>query len=269
MSLKEFLREERLNRKTMREERKKSKKTPKTKREKVYKFVSIIFILFLVFGSTYSACSSMGGLDFSQITDLSDELKNEIAKPYDESLIFGTNKKLTEDDRVAYNLKLKQAGIENDDEENTFATSNFTLNNRELGALAKDLIKELDSDNKIQLEYLQIYSIGEDIYQKSIAKVDLSKYFSKLTLGQVYMISTSRIEILDDALVALSFDTTINNIDKEKSKSILDALSSSVFSTDFNKLTNDTINSSLNLFATTINCDMQLKSGNIDFVVKL
>ena len=118
MSLKEFLREERLNRKTMREERKKSKKTPKTTRDKVYKFVSIIFILFLVFGSTYSACSSMsGGLDFSQITELSDELKNEIAKPYDESLIFGTNKKLTEDDKVAYNLKLKQAGIENDDEE--------------------------------------------------------------------------------------------------------------------------------------------------------
>ena len=51
MNLKEFLQEERLNRKQMRLEQKKNKKQPLTKSQKVHKAVSILFVIAVIIGA--------------------------------------------------------------------------------------------------------------------------------------------------------------------------------------------------------------------------
>lgn len=269
MSLREFLKEERQNRKAMREERKKSKKAPKTKREKVYRIVSILFILFVIFGSSYYACSRIGGgLNPTGVNGLTEEMLTELKTTTNESLVFGTNAKINDSDRTSLKQKLSLAGVDLEAETLSNATSNFTLNAREVGALSKDLCAELVSDNRLQIEYLQIYNVGSDLFEKSIAIVDLSKYLNNSNLPIVYFISVSKVEVLDKKLVALNYATTINTIDKTKSESIISILNTNAITTNFTKICNDTINLSLNMFAPLINCDMFLNSGNIEFIIK-
>ena len=118
MNLKEFLQEERLNRKQMRLEQKKNKKQPLTKSQKVHKAVSILFVIAVIIGAFAFAFSGVGKYDYNKIKDLPQEIVDYINEPVDETLLFDGKTKLTSSDLTNCKATLNSVGISMDDDEN-------------------------------------------------------------------------------------------------------------------------------------------------------
>lgn len=272
MSLKEFLHEERLNRKQMRLERKKNKKQPLTKSQKVHKVVSIIFVIAVIIGAFAFAFSGVGKYDYSKINDLPQEIVDYINEPIDESLIFDGKIKLSSADLTNCKTTLNSVGLSFDDDEssNTTPTSDFELSSREIGALSQSLIYEISKSNKLEINYFEIFfDITKNcIYETSIVKVNLRDYFSGSKLPQIYVVSTSVLEVHVNTLEAISFESYVNNFDKTISSQIFESLNKKSILTKFDELTNKSINSSINTFNALLNTKMALANDKICFGLK-
>lgn len=275
MSLKEFLKEQKAERKQMRAEMKKSKKQPKTKREKIYKVAGVIFFIVVAVGAiAYAFRGVGGGYDWSKITGLTDELKTKLSATVDENALFGSHGKLNENDFNSCKAKLQSVGIdiENDDETQVYTPSeSFVLNSRELGALASYILSDLQSDKSVEIEYVQIYSKIENkviyFYEKIIAKIVLNKFIKDANLPSVYVTTESKFEVQNKELVALNFSSVVNNLDEGDSREILDVLNKTVLTIKLDRIGVTYFNSSINLFNTLAGTKMVLYSDNIQFVV--
>ena len=275
MSLKEFLKEQKAERKQMRAEMKKSKKQPKTKREKVYKIVGIIFAIAVAVGAIAYAFRGVGsGYDWSQIAGLTDEMRTKLSEPVDENALFGSHEKLNENDLNSCKIKLQSVGIdiENIDESQKFTPSGtFVLDSRELGALANYILLDLQSDKSVDIEYAQIYSKihndGVIYYEKIIAKIDLNKFIKDANLPSIYVTTESKFEVQNKELVALNFSSVVNNLDENDSLEILDALNKTLITTKLDRVAVTYFNSAINLFNTLMSTKMVLYSDSIEFIV--
>ena len=275
MSLKEFLKEQKAERKQMREEMKKSKKQPKTKREKVYKIVGIIFAIAVAVGAIAYAFRGVGsGYDWSKISGLTDEMKTKLSEPIDENALFGGHEKLNENDLNSCKVKLQSVGldIEEIDETQGFSPSgSFVLNSRELGALANYILLDLQSDQSVDIQYVQIYSKIQNesviYYEKIISKIDLSTLIKDANLPSIYVTTESKFEVQNKELVALNFSSMVNNLDENESLEIFEALNKTLIMTKLDKLGVSYFNSSINLFNNLNGTKMVLYSDSIEFVV--
>lgn len=272
MNLKEFLQEERLNRKQMRLEQKKNKKQPLTKSQKVHKAVSILFVIAVIIGAFAFAFSGVGKYDYNKIKDLPQEIVDYINEPVDETLLFDGKTKLTSSDLTNCKATLNSVGISLDDDENsnTTPTSDFELNSREVGALSQCLMYEISKSNRLELNYFEIFfDITKNcIYETSIVKVNLSDYLSNSKLPFIYITSTSILEVQVNKLEAISFESYVNNFDKTTSLKIFESLNKKSILTKFDELTNKSINSSINTFNLLLNTKMTLANDNICFGLK-
>ena len=275
MSLKEFLKEQKAERKQMRAEMKKSKKQPKTKREKVYKIVGIIFAIAVAVGAIAYAFRGVGsGYDWSQISGLTDEMKTKLSERVDENALFGSHEKLNENDLNSCKVKLQSVGIdiEQIDESQEFTPSGtFVLNSRELGSLANYILLDLQSDKSVDIQYTQIYSGIENkviyFYEKIIAKIDLNKFIKNANLPSIFVTTESKFEVQNKELVALNFSNVVNNLDENDSLEILEVLNKTLITTKLDKVAVTFFNSAINLFNTLISTKIVLYSDSIEFIV--
>ena len=268
MSLIDFLKEEREERKKRRKLQKEAKKKKLTKEQKKYRIFGIITGFLIAFGAIFSCCYSPGG-DFSwtDILGITDEMIVELEKTVDEKTIM-PNGRIGEKEWNSCNQKLKNIGIDFDDmsETNMQATSSFALTDREAGALAKQLLESINNDLKVKVLDLQIYAVGEVFYEKSITHVDLSKIIVNATLPSVYVITTSKVEILGNSIVCMNYDIKLNNIDSDMGNEILELISKNS-TTDIKTLSNTLINTALDMFVQSAHVEVYLSHGQINFRV--
>lgn len=270
MSLKEFLHEERLERKRIRAELKQGKKQPRTTREKVYKIVSIIFVIAVVCGSLIFACNNMsGGYDWNAITGITEEVKSKLERNVDVTALLG-DMAITNDDVLSCRAKFINSGVDFDKidgKEKVIPSDSIELNSREAGVLAKDILSDLDNSQKIEILGLKIYNELQIMYQKSVIKVKLSDYITNANLPDIYLTSISKCEIQDKQITALNYSTTINDLSLEESAEILEILNRNVITTNFQKLGNDNVNMSFNIVNALMDTKLEIYSDIIKFVI--
>lgn len=270
MSLKEFLHEEKLERKRIRAELKQGKKQPRTTREKVYKIVSIIFVIAVVCGSLIFACNNMsGGYDWNTINGITEEVKGKLERNIDVNVLLG-DMAITNDDKLSCRAKFVDSGIDFDQIDNKkkiVPNSNIELNSREACVLVKDILTDLDSSQNIEVLGIKIYNELHVMYQKSVIKVKLSDYITNANLPDIYLTSVSKCEIQDKQITALNYSTIINNLSIEESQEILQILNKNVITTNFKKLGNDNVNTALNIINTLMDTKLEIYSDIIKFVI--
>lgn len=270
MKLKEFLHEQKLERKAMRAERKASKKYPKTTREKIYKIAGILFLIFVVAGCLIYSCSGMpSGYDWNSIIGITDEVKDKLEKTFDLNLILEENEKIIDSDLTSLTYKFSSAGVDFEDynSEQT-PTKTISLNSREVGAMTNKITKEINSEQKYSILSLKFYyDIANDcIFQKSVAKVDLGKYFDS-TLPIIYITCKSKCEIQNKNLTILNYSAKINDFNEDESDEIFQILNKNTSLVDFKKIINNDIAVIVNLINNLFKTTLTLESDNISFCI--
>ena len=266
MSILDFLREEREEKKKRRQLQKEQKKGKKTKEEKKRKVFGILTFVILAFGIFFYCCSGISdGYDWNEIIGITEEMIIELEKPVDESKLF-TNDKISEMDWLECNNILLDAGIDFEKSEDNAATKSFVLNNKQVGALSKKLLSEVENSLSLNIYDMEFYAIGEVIYQKSIMLLDLSKIIVGSKLPSVYLTTISKVEVLSNSLICLSNEIVINNIAEDKNKEILEVLNNSS-NKKLEKVTNEVVDSLITIFAKGFNLEMVLSHGQIEFRV--
>lgn len=283
MTLKDFLKEQKEERKRLKAEKKNKNKNKKelTGEEKFVKIASIIFGFVVTFIALYTSCSgSIGGGDFGDFESeysMSIETKELLSLPVDTNLLLVNGKYNKKDwekclEKFASVGEILPEKIE-DIQENYNLSSNVVVEGTEL----RGLIVQIFS-NEIGMELLdyQIIKRDEDYYATSIVKYVLEE---KGDIYTMYLTTTTKIEVINKSLVALDSRVVINNLDDEKNEKVVTDLNKySQFLSgltiidgddfDLNRLANYLINSSINMFSSSIiNCStMQLISGGIKFI---
>ena len=269
MSLREFLREQKQERKAMRAEMKQSKKHPQTKREKVYKIVGIIFAIAVVCGSIMYACNNMsGGYDWGKITGITDDIKSKLEREVDENTLL-SELKITSEDVNSCSTKFASAGVDFsqiNDESSLTPTADILLNSQEIGVVAQSLTSELNG-NKYDILGFSIYNILDVFYEKSVIKLDLSKYINGANLPQIYLVTISKCEIQNESLTALNYKCTINNLDESESEEVIKILNKNIVTTSIDKIASDDINISVNLLNALLSTRLELYSNGIKFCI--
>lgn len=266
MSLKDFLKNEKEERKKRRQLQKEKKKRKLTGEEKKYKIFGIILGIVVTFGAVFYSCNSCSGGDYTweKLIGIDSEIQTALETHVLESEIAPRGR-INDKDVNDYTSKLAEVGINLQDESDDISPSkDFKLSSRMLGALSNTLMKETNFTAIVDVIDLEFYMIGEVVYQKSIVIVDLSTLIIGSTLPQVYLTSTSKVEVLDNELVCMSNDVVINNFDKDLNEKVLSVLRKSSTST-IEKIGNDGINLMITLFAESIACDMVLGTDCIEF----
>lgn len=269
MNLKEFLTEEKELRKERKLEKKKAKKSPKTSEEKFIRIASVITGILISFMALFRACSGFSGEGFSwnKIVGISDEMIVAIEAPVDENIMFPTGK-IDPVDLDNCIVKLNEANANIFNNEDVKASKSFTLNDRELGAFANNIFKS-DKETPIKLDVLsfEIFEKDSDFYEKSIVLLNLSEITEIENLPKVYLTSESKIDILDSQICILKTDLKVNQISDEINEEIVELLNN-YSSFKLIEMSNSLINSSLNLFASTIGASVVLIDGGINFKIK-
>lgn len=268
MSLIDFLKEEREEKKRRKKLQKEQKKHKLTSEQKRYKIFGIITGCLITFGAIFSCCSSMGGGSYSwnNLIGITDEMIVALEKEVAEKDVIN-GQIIGENDWNSCNEKLLNAGI---DIENDFITEitindSFYLSDRELGAMAKQSLEKLGSNNAKVMDF-EIYAIGEIYYEKSVVLVNLSNIVINSNLPNVYITTTSKIEVLSNTIICMDYDVKINNIEKEMNDKILDVIKNSS-TTDIQTIGNSLINTTINTFALTIGAEIVLHHGQVYFKV--
>lgn len=269
MSIREFLHEQKIERKQMRAERKLNKKQPKTKKEKVYKVVWILFVLFLIFGSLYFAFRNVSsGYDFDKISGLTEEMQENLSKPCDIDLLLGDSK-ISLADEKSYKAKMEVVGLDDEQilEGDFVLPDSLCLNAKEVGVLCKNISSQLYSDTKSELLAFRLYYdiLDDCFYEESVFKVYLNKYISNGNLPDVYIKTVSKCEVQNKQITALTYTATINNLTEEDSANILDVLNKNVIIYNFSKMCNDDINGIINIFNTFLSAKLQIENDMITF----
>jgi hypothetical protein len=89
MSLIDFLKEEREERKKQRKLQKEQKKKPLTKEQKKYKIFGIITGFLITFGAIFFCCRGGGGsYTWTDIVGITPDMIVELEKPIDESIVI-------------------------------------------------------------------------------------------------------------------------------------------------------------------------------------
>ncbi len=269
MSIREYLHEQKLERKQMRAERKLNKKQPKTKKEKVYKVAWILFVLFVIFGSLYFAFSNISsGYDFDKITGMTEEMKENLSKSCDVDLLIGDNK-ISLADEKNYAEKMEAVGLDDEQsvEDNFVLENSLCLNSKEVGVLYQKASLQLYSDKRSELLAFRLYYdiLDDCFYEESVFKIYLSKYISNGNLPDIYIKTVSKCEVQNKQITALTYTATINNLTEEDSAEILDVLNKNVLIYDFSKMGSDNINGVINLFNTFLSAKLLIENDMITF----
>lgn len=266
MSLKEFLKEQKEERKRKKLEKKQAKKSPLTKEQKYYKIAGLIVGILVTFGAIFYSCGSLAGgnPDLMDILGITDEMVEAIKEPVDENLIF-VDGRLSFEDLTACKIILNDANANAlESEEELFASKNFSLNSRETGALAREMLASLNSDFNLDVLSYKIYKTNNAYYEKSVVKINLDEIISGKDLPEVYLISMSKIDILGDSICILDTSLQINMIDKEINDQIIELLET-YDKFNFKSTVNNMINTVLNMFAANINTKIKLIDDGIQF----
>jgi len=268
MSLKEFLIEEREEKKKRKLEQKEIKKSSKTKEQRYYKVAGIICGILVTFGALFNACSGLAGsdFDFGSIIGITDEMIDAINEPVDENLLF-IDGRIGNDDLTACKDILNGAGANVlDYDEELVAESTFVLNSKQLGAMANEILLSEDMQIKMSLLDLDIYAENDVFYEKTITQVDLNNIIEGKSLPKVYLTSVSKIAILGDELKILNTDLRINMLEDEINDKIIKILKSY---NDFSLVdaSNDMVNTVINLFSSSVKTKIYLQNDGIEFRV--
>lgn len=283
MTLKDFLKEQKEERKRLKAEKKNKNKNKKelTGEEKFVKIASIIFGFVVTFIALYTSCSgSIGGGDFGDFESeysMSIETKELLSLPVDTNLLLVNGKYNKKDwekclEKFASVGEILPEKIE-DIQENYNLSSDVEVEGTELRGL---IVQIFSNEMGMELLDYQIIKRDEDYYATSIVKYVLEE---KGDIYTMYLTTTTKIEVINKSLVALDSRVVINNLDDEKNEKVVTDLNKySQFLSgltiidgddfDLNRLANYLINSSINMFSSSIiNCStMQLISGGIKFI---
>ena len=263
MSLIDFLKEEkaeRKKRKQLQKEQKKGNKTPEQKRMKIY---AIITGFLIVFGVLFYTCRNAGGYSWNDILGITDEMIVELEKEVDEDVLF-PNGKITDMDWHSCDIVLKSAGIDLESDEDISPTTSFVLTDRELGALSKKLLVTIDTSIIKNISDLELYVVGNKTYLRSVVDINLSDLVMGATLPKVYLTTTSHIELLSNSITCMTNEIKINNLSSELNEELLSVLDSNS-STNLKSIGNEIISTLITIFGSSIGCEMVLMHGQIQF----
>lgn len=265
MSLIDFLKKEREERKAYRQLQKKQKKikTPEEKRRKIY---SIVFGFLITFGAIfYAASSCSGSYSWEKVVGITDEMKTALERAVSEESIFPSGRI----DQTHYNslsAKLTAAGIEFDSDEDVNPQSDLILNSKETGALVNQITSALDETRKYEVKDFSIYQVLETTYCKSVMILNLSEMISGSTLPSVYLISTSKVQVLDNTIMCMETDYQINEIEDPLNDEIISILNKNT-ANSFISASNELLCSTLSLFAESCSYTIDLKNHEICFIL--
>lgn len=269
MSLKSFLEEEKQARKQRKLEKKLNKKSPLTGEQRFIKIAGIITGVLITFCALFFSCKSLfsGDFDWNEIVGITDEMIEELEKPVDENLLFADGRILAED----YNLcKVKlnsaNANVIDSKESELEATSSFSLNSKEVGALVNLLFSQSGNASSLSVLDFNIFYDNEHFYEKSVTLVDLNEVVSSegKKLPKVYLTSISKIEVLNAQITVLDTKLKINAIEDSVNEDILELLKKYTNFT-FMSAANTTINMVINLFADSVKTKVFLIDNGIEF----
>lgn len=267
MSLIDFLKEEKEERKQRRKlqkEKKKKYKTPEQKRYRIYGFITVLLIIFGVFFTTCN--TSDNDYTWNKIIGITDEMIIELEKEVDESKIMPEGM-IADAEWIECNTILVGAGIDLEKEDNDFVIyNNFTLTDRQTGALIKKLWTILSNNVVKNICDLEIYAVGEKFYMRSVVYLDLSQLILGADLPSVYLTTVSHVEVLDNYLTCMSNDVIINNLSTDVSNEIINVLKDNS-TTNIKNLAGEIIGTNLKVFLELIGMNMELRHGQIDFRV--
>jgi len=260
MNLKEFLKAEREERK----ERKKLKKQKKTltKEEKKHKIFGIVFGIVVTIGAIIYSCNNLGsGYSWNNVLGITDEMIVNLEQPVDERVILPDGKINQEDSESCMEV-LSSVGIDFD--ENFVPINNFNLTDRQLGAIAKELIDSVEVNYLMEIYDLDFYLIGETIYQKSVVYLNLSNLIIGSTLPSVYLTTISKVEILNDSIICMNNSATINTFDEQLNEEIMTVLNENS-NANLNEIGNNVINAAIEIFIKSTNCSIAIVNNLIEF----
>lgn len=261
------MQEEKEARKERKLQKKLNKKSPLTKEQKYYKIAGVIVGILVTFGAILYSCNAMAGdgYEWTDLVGITDEMIEELEKPVDENLLF-SNGKLSVNDLNSCKAILDDAGANVlDNKEEVIATKSFTLNSKEVGALAKQTL--LEGGSTLDILDFEIYYENDCYYEKSIVKINLKEVVEGEDLPTIYLQSTSKIDILGESICILDTKYKINMIEEDINNSIIELLEKYSKFTD--QITgNDMINMVINLFATNVGTKINLQDNGIEFKVK-
>lgn len=265
MSLIDFLKEENAERKKRRKEQKANKKKVRTPEQKRYRIYAFITVLLIIFGVFFSTCNTNGEpFTWNKIIGITNEMIVELEKDIDETGLFPKGK-ISELDWESCNNVLKDSGINFDTQDDSFVQyESFSLTDRQVGALAKKMLADLDNSVIKNVCDLKIYAVGEQFYMRSVVYIDLSTMIVGAELPSVYLTSTSKVEILSNSLVCMSNQVLINNLSPEVSSEIISVFDKNS-STKISTIAGEIISTSITLFGESVGMEMQLRHGYIDF----
>lgn len=270
MSLKDFLHEERLERKKMRQERKAIKKQPKTKREKVYKIVGILFTIFVICGSLLFACNNMSkGYDWNTISGITEDISNKLELSTNTSLLL-QDIEITQSDIKSCEKKFADVGIEYsqvDGVNNLTPSGDILFTSKEVGVVSGDILKSLNSDISYTILGLKIYNDINYYYQKCVIKVNLKSYMKNANLPDIYITTTSKCDILNEKLTALNYVSSINNLSVEESDEVFSVLKRNILTTDLSKIATDNVCNAVNILNVIMNTKLELFSDGVQFSI--
>ncbi len=268
MNLKDFLKEEKEERKKIRQEQKKNKKQSLTKEQKKYKIFGIIFAIFVIVGALIYSCNNMSGnYSWNNIIGINEDIIEILEQKVDENKIFSASK-LNQNDWNSCNQKLLSVGIdfsEIDENSNIIISEQLELNSREIGALSIKICQALNLNKNVEILYYDIFGIGEDFFAESVIKVNMSNYIKNSNLPSIYIKTKSKIEVLNNSIFSISNEAKLNNVeDESKNNEIITILNENSL-TKFDELGNNIINSAINVFVNIINSTPIIQHDKIIF----
>ena len=265
MSLIDFLKKEREERKAYRQLQKKQKKikTPEEKRRKIY---SIVFGFLIAFGVVfYTANSCSGNYSWENIVGITDEMKIALERSVSEESIFPSGRiDQTYYDSLA--TKLASAGIDFESDEDVDPSSDMILSDKETGALVNNITSALDETRKYEVKDFSIYKVLETTYCKSVMILNLSEMISGSTLPSVYLITTSKVQVLDNTIMCMETEYQINEIEDPLNDEIISVLNKNM-ANSFISASNELLCSTLSLFAESCSYTIDLKNHEICFIL--
>jgi hypothetical protein len=271
MSLKSFWEEEKQARKQRKLEKKLSKKSPLTGEQKFIKIAGIITGILITFGALFFSCKSLfgGDFDWNEIVGITDEMIEELEKPVDENLLFADGRILAEDyNSCKVKLNSANANVIDSKESELEATSSFSLNSKEVGALVNLLLSESEELGTMSVLDFNIFFENDYFYEKSITLVDLNEVVGseEKKLPKVYLTAVSKIEVLNGQISVLDTELKINAIEDGVNEDIIELLKKY---TNFTLVSasNTTINMVIDLFADEVKTKVVLMDNGIEFKI--
>lgn len=277
--IKEFWQEQREEKKKQKQLKKQRKKSPKTKEQTAYKVFGILFTLFVIFGALYNSGIGRGedgDFDWGSVTGITEEVVAELSAPVDNNLILIDGRLSNGDWEDAQdvlstnNINIVKDGkldIELLASDNLKLNQNLTLSTSSLGALTYRLIEDLGYGEDVELLSFNIYTQDDGTYLRTVAQVDLSKVVPTVELPTVYVTTTSRLRVLNNAVTSLGASVRLNLIEDERNAELVELINNSSFS-EISYYTNTHFASQLNALAEFLNCKIEINGTNINFVTK-